>query len=105
MQKLVWKQRSHSLDAPKGPLVDYLAPFERLLAEQGYPSESIRRCLLLIADFSVWLKAQPPLSAQEATHTAAQRYLRYRSRHRRRRKGNGPPWCCRTGGTCCTDCR
>ena len=31
MQKLVWKKRSHSLDAPEGPLVDYLAPFERLL--------------------------------------------------------------------------
>lgn len=89
MQKLVWKKRSHSLDTPEGPLVDYLAPFERVLAEQGYPSDSIRRCLLLIADFSAWLKAQP-LPAQEVTHTTAQRYLRYRLRHRRRRKGNAP---------------
>lgn len=89
MQKLVWKKRSYSLDAPEGPLVDYLAPFERLLVEQGYPSETIRRCLLLIADFSVWLKAQP-LPAQQVTHTTAQKYLRYRLRHRCRRKGNPP---------------
>jgi integrase/recombinase XerD len=89
MQKLVRRKRSHSLDAPEGPLVDYLAPFESLLAAEGYPSETIRRFLLLIADFSVWLKAQQ-LPAQEVTHTTAQRYLRYRSRRRRRRKGNAP---------------
>jgi integrase/recombinase XerD len=89
MAKLVWKKRSHSLIAPDGPLVDYLARFESLLAEQGYPSESIRRCLLLVADFSMWLKVQP-LSIQQVTYTTAQKYLRYRSRHRRHRKGNAP---------------
>jgi integrase/recombinase XerD len=89
MQKLVWKKRSHSLIAPEGPLVGYLAPFEHLLLEQGYPSGSIRRCLLLIADFSRWLKAQP-LPAHKVTHTIARRYLRYRLRHRGRRKGNAP---------------
>ena len=40
MKRIVWKMRSHSLLAPEGPLVDYLAPFERLLVEQGYPAES-----------------------------------------------------------------
>src|SRR5688500_7829748 len=89
MAKLVWKKRSHSLIAPEGPLVDYLAQFESLLAEQGYPSETIRRCLLLVADFSMWLKVQP-LSIQQVTYTTAQKYLRYRSRHRRHRKGNAP---------------
>lgn len=89
MQKLVWKKRSHSLNAPEGPLVDYLAQFESLLAEQGYPSETIRRFLLLVADFSMWLKIQP-LPVQQVTHTTAQKYLRYRSRHRRHRKGNAP---------------
>jgi integrase/recombinase XerD len=87
MAKLVWKKRSHSLNAPEGPLVDWLAQFEGLLAEQGYPSESMRRCLLLVADFSMWLKVQS-LPVQQVTHTTAQKYLRYRSRHRRRTKGN-----------------
>jgi site-specific recombinase XerD len=87
MQKLVWKQRSHSLDAPEGPLVDHLAQFESLLVEQGYPSETIRRSLLLIADFSRWLKALP-LAVEHVTHATAQRYLRYRLHHRCRRKGN-----------------
>ena len=58
MEKSCRKKRSHSLDAPQGPLVDYLAEFESLLAEQGYPRDTIRRYLLLIADFSVWLKAE-----------------------------------------------
>jgi integrase/recombinase XerD len=87
MHKLVWKKRSHSLDAPEGPLVGYLAQFERLLAGQGYPRDSIRRYLLLIADFSLWLKAKQ-MPVKQATHASAQCYLRYRSRHRRRRKGN-----------------
>src|SRR5271157_3788466 len=87
MDKSCRKTRSHSLDAPEGPLVDYLAQFESLLVEQGYPSDTIRRFLLLIADFSVWLKAQH-LPVRQVTHASAQRYLRYRSRHRCRRKGN-----------------
>jgi integrase/recombinase XerD len=81
------KTRSHSLDGPEGPLVDYLARFESLLLEQGYPPETIRRFLLLIADFSVWLKGQQ-LPVTQVTHASAQRYLRYRSRYRCRRKGN-----------------
>jgi integrase/recombinase XerD len=87
MEKSCRKTRSHALDAPEGPLVDYLAQFESLLVEQGYPSDTIRRFLLLIADFSVWLKAQQ-LPVKQVTHASAQRYLRYRSRHRCRRKGN-----------------
>jgi integrase/recombinase XerD len=81
------KTRSHSLDAPVGPLVDYLVHFESLLVEQGYPSDTIRRFLLLIADFSVWLKARQ-LPVRQVTHASAQRYLRYRLRHRCRRNGN-----------------
>jgi site-specific recombinase XerD len=87
MEKSCRKTRSHSLDAPVGPLVDYLAQFESLLVEQGYPSDTIRRFLLLIADFSVWLKGQQ-LPVRQVTHASAQSYLRYRSRHRCRRKGN-----------------
>jgi integrase/recombinase XerD len=43
MKRIVWKMRSHSLLAPEGPLADYLAQFERLLVEQGYPSDTIVR--------------------------------------------------------------
>lgn len=81
------KTRSHALDSPDGPLVDYLSQFESLLVEQGYPSDTIRRFLLLIADFSVWLKAEQ-MSVNQVTHAISQSYLRYRSRSRCRRKGN-----------------
>jgi hypothetical protein len=56
MDKLYPKARSHSLDAPEGPLAEHLGAFEGLLTDQGYAQESIRRKLRLVADFSVWLK-------------------------------------------------
>jgi site-specific recombinase XerD len=87
MAKFVWKQRLHSLNTPDGPLIDQLSKFQRLLAEQGYPRESIRRYLLLVADFSVWLKAQG-VSLKQVAHEHGERYLRCRSRYRRRTKGN-----------------
>jgi site-specific recombinase XerD len=87
MGKFLWKQRLHSLNRPEGPLVKHLAQFQRLLAEQGYPEDSSRRHLRLIADFSVWLKAKR-ISLDQVTHESVQRYLRCRARYRRRRKGN-----------------
>jgi integrase/recombinase XerD len=87
MEKSCRKTRSHALDAPDGPLVDYLGAFKRLLTDQGYPRDSARRHLRLIADFSVWLKAKS-MSVRQVTHESAQRYLQYRAHHRCRRKGN-----------------
>lgn len=87
MAKFVWQKRLHSLRAPDGPLVNDLAPFEHLLSEQGYPQESIRRHLRLVADFSVWLKARK-ISLKQLTPASAQRYLRCRARYRRRLKGS-----------------
>ncbi|WP_454753765.1 site-specific integrase [Cupriavidus necator] len=86
MEKLYQKTRSHSLDTPEGPLAEHLGAFEGLLNDQGYAQESIRRHLLLVADFSVWLKCKK-MSIEEVTHETAQRYLRYREHHRCHRNG------------------
>jgi len=86
MGKLYPKTRSHSLDAPEGPLAEYLGAFECLLNDQGYAKESVRRHLLLIADFSVWLKHKK-MSIKEVTHENAQRYLHFRAHRRCPRKG------------------
>ena len=86
MEKLYLKTRSHSLDAPEGPLAEHLGAFEGLLNDQNYKQESIRRHLLLVADFSVWLKCKK-LSIEEVTPEIAQRYLYYRDHHRCHRKG------------------
>jgi integrase/recombinase XerD len=86
MYKLCPKARSHSLDAPEGPLSEHLGAFESLLRDQGYAQESIRRYLLLIADFSVWLKRKK-MPIEDVTHEAARRYLHYRVHHRCRRNG------------------
>jgi site-specific recombinase XerD len=67
-------------------LAEYLGAFECLLNDQGYTQESIRRHLLLIADFSVWLK-QKKMPIEEATHENTLRYLHYRAHRRCPRKG------------------
>lgn len=87
MPTFVWQKRLHSLNRPDGPLVNHLAQFERLLTEQDYPQESIRRHLRLVADFSVWLKARK-LSLKQVTSNSAECYLRCRARYRERRAGN-----------------
>lgn len=87
MKKLVLKMRSHALSRPEGPLVKYLAPFERLFSGEGYPSESARRHLRLVADFSVWLKTKN-MPVQQVTQASARDYLRYRLSHRCHRNGN-----------------
>lgn len=72
MEKLYLKTRSHSLDTPEGPLAEHLGAFECVLTDQGYAQESIRRHLLLVADFSVWLKCKK-LSIAEVIHETEQR--------------------------------
>ncbi|MEX4004881.1 site-specific integrase, partial [Paraburkholderia sp. EG285A] len=86
MEKSYLRTRSHSLDAPEGPLADHLDAFQGLLQDQGYPRESIRRHLRLVADFSVWLKRKK-MSIEEVTHETALRYLHYRSHYRCHRRG------------------
>ncbi|MBP0625396.1 site-specific integrase [Cupriavidus consociatus] len=67
-------------------MAEHLGAFERLLNEQGYARESVRRHLRLIADFSLWLKHKK-MSIEEVTHEIAERYLHYRAHHRCPRKG------------------
>jgi hypothetical protein len=67
MGKFLWTRRLHSLNGPEGPLVRHLAQFQRLLKKQGYPEDSSRRHLRLIADFSVWLKAKRIPSTRSLT--------------------------------------
>jgi integrase/recombinase XerD len=81
------RTRSNSLNAPEGPLTEYLDPFERLLTEEGYPRPSSRKHLCLVADFSAWLKVKG-IKLEEVTHESAQRYLRYRALHKSSFRGN-----------------
>ena len=41
---------------PQGPLLPYLAAFERLLRTQGYAPPTIRFKVRLVRDFSLWLR-------------------------------------------------
>src|SRR5262245_15149964 len=86
MKKLYLKTRSHSLDAPDGPLAEHLGTFEGLLSDQRYGPNSTRRHLRIVADFSVWLKRRN-MSVDEVTHESAQRYLHCREQCRCRRNG------------------
>ncbi|WP_227749410.1 site-specific integrase [Paraburkholderia atlantica] len=86
MEKSYPKMRSHSLDAPEGPLAEHLDAFQGMLYDQGYPQETIRRYLRLVADFSVWLKRKKT-SIEEVTYKTTLRYLRYRAYYRCPRKG------------------
>jgi integrase/recombinase XerD len=70
------------LRTPEGPLVPYLAAFERLLRTHGYASTTLRHKMRLVRGFSTWL-GQRRVSARRVTLKQAERYLRYRARHRR----------------------
>jgi site-specific recombinase XerC len=66
---------------PQGPLVPYLAALERLLDTQGYTATSVRRNVLLVRDFSAWVR-QRTIKIEDISPEHAERYLRYRARHR-----------------------
>jgi site-specific recombinase XerD len=71
----------------KGPLAIYLSAFATLLDEQGYARKSAGLQIRLVADFSYWL-LQKKIRAQNLTVCHIQRYLRYRARHRRPKRGD-----------------
>lgn len=73
----------------EGPLIAYLDSFERLLIKQGYAEDSIRKQTQLIADFNRWLKHKK-VAAEDLTDEHAERFLRYRIRHLRRKKSDAP---------------
>ncbi len=71
----------------EGPLASHISSFTKSLEKQGYSQESSHVQTRLAADFSLWLKqthaALPAITGQHIS-----RYLRYRSRHRRRRSSD-----------------
>src|SRR5215510_345845 len=69
---------------PPGPLLPYLAAFERLLRTQGYAPPTIRLKVRLVRDFSVWLRKRA-ISLKDLSAEQAEHYLRHRARHLRPR--------------------
>jgi site-specific recombinase XerD len=70
----------------QGPLNDYLDAYAAAVAEQGYTHDSIRQQIVVIADFSRWLK-QKQIVAQALNSNVVKRYLRLRRRQQRLRRG------------------
>jgi integrase/recombinase XerD len=68
--------------ALKGPLVPYLAAFERLLCTHGYAPSTVHDKIRLVRDFSAWL-CWRTIDIKDLTLEEGVRYLRYRARHRR----------------------
>jgi integrase/recombinase XerD len=62
-------------------LVPYLVALERLLHTQGYTPTSVRSNVLLVCDFSAWLR-QRPIKIEDISPEHVERYLRYRAQHR-----------------------
>src|SRR5262249_455953 len=67
---------------PKGPLVPYLAVFERLLRRDGYAPTTARRKGRLVRDFRNWLSGRNT-NIKALTLEQGEHYLLYRARHRR----------------------
>lgn len=72
---------------PEGPLAGHIVSFAKSTTEQGYGLVSLRNQVLIATGFSRWLKREGiGLSCIGAAHPA--RYLRYRARHHRPKKGD-----------------
>lgn len=72
---------------PDGPLATYIAAFARSLGEQGYRAGSLKQHVRIAAGFSRWLK-QMGVGVRNICADHATRYLRYRARHVRPRRGD-----------------
>jgi site-specific recombinase XerD len=67
-------------------LNEYLDAYAAAVAEQGYAHYSIRQQIVVIADFSRWLK-QKHIDAPALNSNVVKRYLRLRRRQQRLRRG------------------
>jgi integrase/recombinase XerD len=72
---------------PEGPLAAYIASFARSLSEQEYSAGSLKQQVRIAAGFSRWLE-QMGLGVRSICADHAIRYLRYRARHVRPRRGD-----------------
>lgn len=72
---------------PEGPLAAYIASFARSLSEQGYSEGSRKQQVRIASGFSRWLE-QTGVGMRTICVDYAIRYLRYRARHVRPRRGD-----------------
>jgi integrase/recombinase XerD len=73
--------------SPEGPLADHIVSFAQFLSEQGYGLCSLRNQVLLAACFSRWL-GQNEVGVHSICAEQSARYLRYRARYQRPKKGD-----------------
>jgi site-specific recombinase XerD len=71
----------------QGPLNEHLDAYAAGVAEQGYSHDSIRQQIVVIADFSRWLK-QKHIDVQALDNQVVDRFLRLRRRQQRVRRGD-----------------
>ena len=71
----------------QGPLSEYLDTYAAAVAAQAYGRHSIREQIVVIADFSRWLK-QKQITVQALDGEVADRFLRLRRRQLRLRGGD-----------------
>ena len=63
----------------QGPLSEHLDAYAAAVAEQGYGRHSIREQIVVIADFSRWMK-QKHVALQALDNKVVDRFLRSRRR-------------------------
>src|SRR5882757_10118921 len=66
----------------QGPLREYLDAYATAVAEQGYRHDSIRQQIVVIADFSRWLK-QERIAVRHLDGKVVDRFLGLRRRQQR----------------------
>ena len=71
----------------RGPLSKYLDTYSAIQSEQGYEQQSIRQQILVIADFSGWIK-QNEIVVSSLNVNDVDRFLRLRQRQQRGRRGD-----------------
>jgi site-specific recombinase XerD len=71
----------------QGPLSEHLDAYAAAVADQGYTHNSIRQQIVVIADFSRWLK-QKQIAVQDLGSKVVIRFLRHRHRPQRVRRGD-----------------
>ena len=71
----------------QGPLSEHLDAYAAGVAEQGYAHQSIRQQIVVIADFSRWLKRNE-IDVQALDDKVVDRFLRLRRRQQRVRRGD-----------------
>jgi hypothetical protein len=71
----------------QGPLSEHLDAYAAAIAAQGYGRHSIREQIVVIADFSRWLK-QKQIAIQALDSDVVDRFLRLRRQQQRIRRGD-----------------